>query len=269
MDYLFAMVAGIIQGLTEFLPISSSGHLVIFHDIFGFDLPDNLLFDVVLHLGTLLALVLYFYKDVERIVRGFLSSLFNWNWQNNFNQRLAWYVIIGTIPAVVAGFFLEDLIVDYARSTLVVAVMLILVGILFWLAEKYFQKFKQVQNLNIFDSIIIGIAQAIALIPGTSRSGVTIIAGMSRKFKRAEAARFSFVLSMPIVFGAGLKKILEVESLVLVDWPLLIIGFVSAAISGYLAVKYLLKYLNTHSLSVFAWYRVIIGCLILLWLMIF
>ena len=266
MEYLLSILAGVIQGLTEFLPISSSGHLIIFHDIFNFNLPDDLLFDTILHLGTLVALVLFFYQDVEKIIRGFFSSLFNWNWKNNFNQRLSWLVIISTIPAAVVGYFLEDIIDNYLRSTFLVVIMLILVAILFWLAEKYAQKIKNIQQIGILDSIIIGCAQAIALIPGTSRSGITIIAGLGRGFKREEAARFSFILSIPIVFGAGLKKILDITSMADLNLLVLGLGFISSVVTGYLVIRFLIKYLTNHSLSIFAWYRLIIGVLMLLWL---
>ncbi|MFA5029287.1 MAG: undecaprenyl-diphosphatase UppP [Patescibacteria group bacterium] len=279
MQYFLAIFAGVLQGLTEFLPISSSGHLVIFHQIFkvsfiggpgaGESLSGDLLFDVVLHLGTLVALLVFFFRDVEKIVRGFFSSLTNWNWANNFNQRLAWLVIIGTIPAAILGFFLEDLITNYSRSAFLVAIMLIVVAVLFWIFEKYSLKQKDLQTASRWDSLIIGCAQALALIPGVSRSGITIIAGLGRKMKRIEAARFSFLLSMPIIFAAGIKKILEIDSLANVNWLILIIGFLTATVSGYLVIKYFLKYLNRHSLNIFAWYRLIIGCLILIWLIFF
>lgn len=269
MNYLLAILAGVIQGLTEFLPISSSGHLIIFHNIFNLNLPDQLLFDVVLHLGTLVALLIFFYRDIEKIIRGFFSSLVNWNLVNNFNQRLSWLVIIGTIPAALVGYFFEDLISNNLRSGYLVAVMLILVAILFWLTEKYAARQKNIQSMTKLDSLIVGLAQVLALIPGTSRSGITIIAGMSRKLKREEAARFSFLLSVPIIFGAGLNKLMDLEGFSGADNLLLLIGFIVSAIVGYLTVKYFLKYLSRYSLNIFAWYRLIIGCLILIWLVFF
>ena len=139
MDYLLSIMAGVIQGLTEFLPISSSGHLILFHDIFDFHLPDELLFDVTLHLGTLIAVVLFFYRDIEKIVRGFLSSLVNWNLKNNYNQRIAWLVIIGTLPAALAGYLFEDFITNSLRSPLVVGICL-----LWW--DFYFLFLKNILN---------------------------------------------------------------------------------------------------------------------------
>ena len=271
MQIFFAIIAGAIQGITEFLPISSSGHLIIFHDIFHFNLPDNLLFDVGLHWGTLLALLVFFYKDLEKIVRGFFSSLLNWNLANNFNQRLSWLVIIGSIPAAIAGFFLDKIITNYFHQGLlgsyVTAIMLIVVAFLFWLAEKYAAKRLEIQQMTRKDAFFMGLAQAIALIPGVSRSGITIIAGLSRKIKREDAARFSFLLSMPVVFGAGLKAITDINDFSTVHWGLMVIGMVTAAITGYLTIKYFLKYIGNHSLNVFAWYRLIVGGLMLVWLL--
>ena len=258
-------MAGIIQGLTEFLPVSSSGHLVIFHQLFNFDLSDNVLFDVVLHLGTLVALLLVFYRDVEKIIRGFISSLFNWNLSHNYNQHLAWLVIIGTIPAAIVGFFFENMIETYFRSIYVVAGSLIIVAILFFIFEKYSQRQKDVSQMSKVDALIVGLAQILSFIPGTSRSGITIITSMGRGLKRDEAARFSFIMAMPIIFGAGLKKIFEINQIADINITLLLLGFISSLVSGYLVIRFLLKFFKDHSLNIFAWYRLIIGFLILIW----
>ncbi|MFA4871881.1 MAG: undecaprenyl-diphosphatase UppP [Patescibacteria group bacterium] len=265
MEYLLSILAGVIQGVAEFLPISSSGHLVLFHDIFGFNLPDDLLFDVILHWGTLLALVWFFYRDIWQISRGFLASLTNWNLANDFNQRLAWLLVIGTIPAVIIGYFFEKFIVANFRSAISVAVMLIIGAILFWIFEKYSRQQRDIGSINKWDSLIIGGAQALALIPGVSRSGVTIIAGLGRNIKREDAAKFSFLLSIPVVFGAGLKEIFSLGPVSGADFFSLFLGFLFSALTGYWAIKFLLKYLSNHSLNIFAWYRLIIGCLILIW----
>lgn len=269
MSYLLAIFAGLIQGITEFLPISSSGHLLIFHDIFQLDFFDDKFFDVALHLATLLAVVVFFKKDIEKIIRGFFSSLFNWNLANNFNQRLAWLIIIGTLPAVFFGYFFDDLITAYLRSPYLVATALIIVGLLFFVAEKIAQKTKTIQELRPLDALLMGLAQAVALIPGVSRSGITIIAGLGRKLKREEAARFSFLLSAPVIFGAGLKALIDLGSWSAINWPVLILSFIAAAISGYLSIKFLISYLSRYSLRVFAWYRLAVGGLILLWLFFF
>ncbi|MFA6422145.1 MAG: undecaprenyl-diphosphatase UppP [Candidatus Buchananbacteria bacterium] len=269
MDYLLAILAGAIQGITEFIPVSSSGHLVLFHDIFKFNLPDNLMFDALLHLGTLVALIIFFFKDIIKLIAGFFSSLVKWNLKNDQNQKLAWMIIIGIIPAGLIGYFSEDLINKYLHqsiySSLVVAIMLIVVAILFFAIEKYASLKKDLTELTAKDSIILGFAQAVALIPGTSRSGITIIAGMWRNFKREEAARFSFLLSIPIILGAGLKSFMDVGEWSAQQMPLFAVAFLTSAITGYFAIKFLLKFLSNHSLKAFAWYRLIIGCLILIW----
>ena len=269
MQYLLAIFAGLIQGITEFLPISSSGHLLILHDIFQLDFFDDKFFDVALHLATLLAVVVFFRKDIEKIIRGFLSSLFNWNLANNFNQRLAWLVIIGTLPALFFGYWFDNFIAGYLSSPYTVAAALIIVGLLFFVAEKIAQKTKTIQELRPLDALLMGLAQAVALIPGVSRSGITIIAGLGRKLKREEAARFSFLLSAPVILGAGLKAAWEVGDWSVINWPVLILSFSAAAISGYLSIKFLIGFLSRYSLRVFAWYRLIIGGLILLWLFFF
>ena len=273
MSYFFAILAGAIQGITEFLPISSSGHLVIFHDMFNFNLPDNVLFDVVLHLGSLVAILLVFYKDIVKIIRGFFSSLVNFNLSNNFNQRLAWMVIIGTIPAGILGFtfdhFITNTLHNNSIAPLVVAFMLIGVAILFWVVEKYATQQKDLREMTKVDSFILGCAQALALIPGTSRSGITIITGLWRNLKRSEAARFSFLLSVPVILGAGLKSFLDVTDWFQIPIMILIIGFLSAAITGYFSIKFLMKFLGNHSLNVFAWYRLVMGLFILGWFFLF
>lgn len=265
MSYILSILAGVVQGLTEFLPVSSSGHLVLFHEILNFKLPSDLAFDVMLHLGTFLALGLFFYQEIWRIIKGFISSLTNWDLKNNFDQRLAWLIIVGTIPAATIGFFFEDLLTGYFRRPVSVAMMLILVAGLIWLFEKYSSKLKQIKNLNWRDALIIGGAQVLALIPGASRSGITIVAGLGIGLTRAEAARYSFLLSAPIIFGAGMKKTIFLSHLAGVNWPVLIIGLLTATVVGYLTIKYFLRYLANHSLNIFVWYRLTIGVLALLW----
>lgn len=267
MNYILSILAGIIQGLTEFLPISSSGHLVIFHDFFNFEFPDNLAFDVVLHLGTLVSLLIFFAKDVLKYLTSFFQSFVKRDLKNNLDQRLAWYLFLATLPAAIVGYFFEDQIETIFRGSAIVAVMLIIFGIILYLADKYFSKINTISQLKLNNAFVIGIAQAIALVPGVSRSGITIIAGLSQKLKRQDAARFSFLLAMPIVFGAGFKKIMDLfgeSTLVLADLTILILGFLSAAITGYLCIKYFLKFLENHSLKIFAYYRIILGIIILL-----
>lgn len=267
MDIFYSILAGIIQGLTEFLPISSSGHLVLFHDFLGFDFIDNLAFDAVLHLGTLAALLIFFFHELTGYLKAWLQSFYKWNLKGDVKQRLAWYLFIATLPAVLAGYFLEDLIENFFRNPCLVAWMLIIFGLLLYFADRYFKKSKSMDELKFGSSLLIGIFQALALIPGVSRSGITIIAGLSQKLKREQAAHFSFILAAPIVFGAGAKKILDLITEQTVggsDWIVLTLGFLTSAIVGYFCIKYFLEFLKSHSLRVFACYRIVLGILILM-----
>lgn len=270
MDYLLAILAGAVQGLTEFIPISSSAHLLLLHDFLKFNLPDNLAFDAILHLGTAAALLLFFWREILDLIKGFFSSLADWNLKNNANQRLAWLIIAGSIPAAAIGFVFNDFIdATFHEGRLaiaIVAAMLIAVAGLFWLVEKYAHQTKEIGAIGWKEALICGCAQAVALIPGVSRSGITIVAGMGQNLKRSEAAKFSFLLSMPVIFGAGLKSLLEVGLDQEINLSVLALGFLSSLISGYLAVKYFLKFVSGHSLSVFAWYRVILAAALACWL---
>lgn len=265
-DLLYSVLAGVVQGITEFLPISSSGHLVLFHEFLNFDLPDSLAFDVVLHLGTLVALLVYFFSDVKKYLVAFFRSLIQWDLKNNKDQLLAWYLLVGTFPAAIVGFYFENIIEMYFRNAALVAVMLIAVGILLYLADRFFEKIKSMNDLSWRGAIIIGCAQALALIPGVSRSGITIIAGLSQKLQREQAARFAFLLSMPVVFGAGVKKVLDLEQINTEQSIIFLVGFLSSAAVGYLVIKYFIKFLQTYSLKIFAYYRVILGVVILIFL---
>ncbi|MDD2807095.1 MAG: undecaprenyl-diphosphatase UppP [Patescibacteria group bacterium] len=268
-NIFLAVLAGFIQGISEFLPISSSGHLVIFHDFLNFNFPDNLAFDVVLHLGTLLALLIFFWADVWRYVVSFFSSFRHWNVKNNIDQKMAWLLLMATIPAVVVGYLFDNAAETYLRSSALVAIMLIVFGIILYVADRFLLQVKSLNQITVVNSLVIGFAQAIALIPGVSRSGITIIAGLSQKFKRQDAARFSFLLSMPIIFGAGAKKIIDLmqgQGANNSEFLILTLGFISSALTGYFCIKFFLSYLQNHSLKIFAYYRIIIGIVILIFL---
>ncbi|HLC89841.1 MAG TPA: undecaprenyl-diphosphatase UppP [Patescibacteria group bacterium] len=266
MEIFYSIIAGVIQGLTEFLPISSSGHLVVLHDFLQFDFIDNLAFDVILHLGTLMALLLFFWQDILKYFLAFWRSFFHWELNSNLEQRLAWYLILANIPAALVGFFWEDLIENVFRQTWIVALMLIIIGLILYLADYYLTGTRRFSQINIKDSLIIGLAQALALIPGASRSGITIIAGLSQKLNREAAARFSFLLSIPIIFAAGIKKVsdLLVERSNDLNYSILLLGFFASAIAGYFCIKYFLRFLQNHSLRIFAYYRIILGIVILI-----
>lgn len=260
-DLIYGIILGIIQGLTEFWPISSSGHLVVAHDILNFDFADNVSFDVALHIGTLTALVIYFWRDIRRYIVAFVRSLANFQVRTDVEQRLAWLIVIGTIPAAAVGYFFGDVIESSLRALWIVGFTLIGVGILFFVAERYARRTKTLEQLGWKGALAVGTAQALAFIPGVSRSGSTILTGMSLGLPRHIAARFSFLMSMPIVFGAGMQKMLDAaqEGIGGGEWLVMLVGLVTSGIVGYIAIRVLLKFLSNHPLSVFGYYRIALG----------
>ncbi|MFA5051686.1 MAG: undecaprenyl-diphosphatase UppP [Patescibacteria group bacterium] len=268
-DFFSAIILGAVQGLTEFWPISSSGHLIIAHDLLNFGFVDNLTFDVALHMGTLLALVVYFWRDLARYIVAFFRSLANWNLKNDHDQRMAWYIILASIPAGVGGFLLESWADTVFRNLWLVAILMILVGLVFLIVEKKSRQSKDLSQATWKTALWIGLSQVIALLPGTSRSGITTITGMTQGLKRSESARFSFLLSIPVIFGAGLLKLYDAtkENLTSHDWLLILSGIISAALVGYIAIRFLLKFFQTHSLNAFAYYRFAVGGAIIIYLL--
>jgi len=262
MDYINGIIFGVIQGITEFLPISSSGHLVILHKFINLPIQDELVFDVFLHLATFLAVIWFFRKDVFLLLNSWIKSF---SGKKDEFSKLAWFIILASIPAGLAGYFFENIIESKFRSLETVAFMLVFVGILFILLEKISKKTYNLDKLNWKKSLIIGIAQAVALIPGTSRSGITIIAGLGVGLKREQAIRFSFLMSAPIILGAAIKKIPQISwcSLSGSEISILFIAFFASFISGILVIKYFLKFAKNHSLNVFAYYRFILAIAII------
>jgi undecaprenyl-diphosphatase len=217
-------------------------------------------------LGTLVALIIFFFTDILKYLSGFLRSFVRWNIKTDSDQRLAWYLFIATIPALAAGYFFDDIIESVFRNVSLVAWVFIGFGLILYLADKYLLTNKSIVQLTFGNSLVIGLAQVLALIPGVSRSGITIIAGLSQKLKREQAARFSFLLSIPAVFAAGTKKTLDLYQSQMIgsaDFIVLLIGFLTSAIIGYLCIKYFLKFLQNHSLKIFAYYRVVLGLIVL------
>jgi len=262
-SYLSAFVFGLVQGIGEFLPISSSGHLILLHRFLSLPVKNEIAFDVALHLATFLALFCFFYRDIWRIFLAWLKSI---SGEKSPDSRLAWRIAIATVPAAFCGIFFEDLIENVLRSPLVVIVMLVLVGGLFILIEKASKKTLTLAELGWCKPFLIGLAQALALIPGTSRSGITIIAGLGAGLKREEALRFSFLISLPIVFGAGAKELpaLFFGNFASNELAIILIAFLSAFLSGWFAIFFLLRFVKNHSLSVFAWYRFVLAALALI-----
>lgn len=262
MNYIIAILFGFIQGITEFLPVSSSGHLVILHKFFSLPITDELTFDVFLHFASFLAVVFFFRKDVLKLIIGFFSLFTK---KRNKYGFISLLIILGTIPAAILGYLYEDKIATVLHQLEVVVVMLVLIGIVFIIAEKYTKKFDTIEDLNVKKALFIGFAQSLALIPGTSRSGITIIAGMIAGLKREEAIRFSFLLSIPVVFGAGITKVPHLfdTGLVAYEFNILLVAFISSLISSLLAIKLFLKIAKKYSLAVFAVYRFILAAFLI------
>lgn len=263
-----AIVLGIIQSLTEFLPVSSSGHLILFQNILGWKAGGQT-FDVALHVGTFLALVIYFRKELIDIAWGMLVK--SKKAERSFERKLGLLLVVGTIPGVVSGYFLEDITATVFRSNFLVAVMLMLGGLVLWAADKLAdisQKKKKLGDLRIADSLTIGFSQALALVPGVSRSGITISTGLFLGLDRENAARFSFLLSIPIVFGAAVKKFLtDGASVIATDQiTFFVVGILTSAITGYIVIKYFLNWLVRHGLMPFVYYRFVLAAVILIFL---
>jgi len=255
-----ALVLGIVQGIAEFLPISSTAHLILVPYFLGWPDP-GLSFDVALHVGTLLAVLAFFWKDWLNIFGSTYKNL-KTNGLKSWKNDLLFLLVIGTIPGAIFGVLLESKADTVFRSPVLIACTLILAGILLYWADKNFKGGKDLKELNLKDSIIIGLAQTVAIIPGVSRSGATITAGLTRKLNKISAARFSFLLSTPIIAGAALIKLphLFKEG---ITAPILV-GILASAISGFFAIKYLLKFLEKRGYAVFFWYRLLLGVAILL-----
>lgn len=252
MTLFHAVLLGVVQGLGEFLPISSSAHLVILPWLLNFPDP-GLTFDVALHLGTLIALLAYFYKDWFHLTLAFFRSLTKKpaNWE--FQERLIWFLIVATIPGAAAGYLLENYAETVFRAPVLVAAMMAIMGIVLGVVDNFAPKTKNLEKVTFLDSLWVGISQALAIIPGTSRSGVTITAGMLRKMDRPTAARFSFLIATPIVAGAALLKL---KNLFHGNADTnTIVGIAVSAVVGYLSIKYMLYFLQRYSYRVYVLYR--------------
>jgi undecaprenyl-diphosphatase len=262
-----ALLLGILQGLTEFLPISSSAHLILFPWFFNWDNPliDSLTFDVALHAGTLVAILWYFRKDWVEMIAGFFRVLVRRR-MDNFQEKLVVYIILSTIPAAIAGVLLEKTIESTFRNPGLIVFPLIIVSLLMTFAEKYSQRIQPLPKLTLKDSLIIGFAQALALLPGVSRSGITITAGLLRGYEREAATRFSFLLSTPAIAGATILHLGHLPRVVAAEWEIFAIGFASSGIIGYLAIAFLMRYLRQHTLNVFAGYRLILAAAVIFWI---
>ena len=255
-DRLAALILGLVQGLTEFLPVSSTAHLILVSDVLKLDAEKfGLTFDVALHLGTALAVLLYFAGTWI----GLLGDVLHGRW------RLPLVVVVGTIPAAIAGVLFESAVSTTLRGGVVIAIGLLVGSAIFVLAERLGTRRRTLDQLTFVDAIVVGVAQAIALIPGISRSGVTISAGLFRGVERADATRFAFLLATPVILGAGAKTLLDARKLsgLTAQLDVTAIGFVVSFVSGLAAVAFMVRYLRLHSLHVFVVYRVALAVVIL------
>lgn len=275
MSLFKALILGIVQGLTEFLPISSSGHLRIVPALLGWDDP-GAAFTAVIQIGTLAAVLAYFRQDISRIGRAWFRGLFDRAPRATLDSRMGWMMIVGTVPIVVCGLLFKDQIETRLRSLYVVSGTLIGLAVVLALAEAVVRvrasrglPAKKMAEVTWPDAIVTGLAQALALVPGSSRSGVTITAGLFAGMSRETAARFSFLLSLPSVLAAGVYQLYKArESLFAsqADASALAVATVASAIVGYLSIAFLLRYLKTHTTAVFIIYRLALGGLLLWWL---
>ncbi len=255
MSIVQAIVLGILQGATEFIPVSSSGHLVLVPWLLGWENP-GLAFDAIVHWGTLVAVLAFFAEDIRRIVVAVVAGVFTRRPLATPEARLGWFVALGTVPAGVAGVTLEATFEELFGRPAWVAAFLMGTGVLLVTSERLHNRNRPLESLSAWDALIIGAAQALAITPGISRSGATIAAGLVRNLERAAAARFSFLLIVPAVFGAGLLQTAELwrAGLSGAEWVPIVAGFVAAAVTGYLAIGFLLRYLQRAGLHVFAYW---------------
>jgi undecaprenyl-diphosphatase len=264
MNIIHAIILGILQGLTEFIPVSSTAHMLIVQRLLGIPASDAMFsFLILVQIGTILSLIVYFWKDLVELSKAFFSKPFS-----SEANRMAWYIIIATLPALIFGVLLKSAVENlFKKPLLEAAIRLLITAVVLGLAEWLGKHNRSLKTMSWKDALFIGLAQVIAIFPGASRSGTTISAGMGRGLDRSAAARFAFLMSVPVMLAAGgyqsidLLKMTNLSSFL----PVLLAGFTSAAIVGWLAVKWLLGYLSKHSLYIFVAYCAVVGvvCLVL------
>lgn len=267
MTLVHAVILGIVQGLTEFIPVSSTAHLMVISDLLGLPADEKTFsFNVIVQLGTILALLTFFWKDIWHIMEAFILGLWHRKPFENLNARLGWLVIVATIPALIAGFLMKDVIQKLFEDPYTQAgIRLLITSALLAFVEFYDKRTRSLSDATWMDAVSVGIFQVLALFPGASRSGSTIAGGMVRGFDRPSAARFAFLMSAPILLAAG-----AYESLIVIDMqgtreflPYLVTGFITAAFFGWLSIKWLISYLSKHSLYVFSAYCGVVGLILL------
>ncbi|MFT5277738.1 MAG: undecaprenyl-diphosphatase [Glaciecola sp.] len=261
MTFFEIIILAIIQGLTEFLPISSSAHLILPAEILGWR-NQGLAFDVAVHVGSLLAVMIYFRSDIVTLTMAFFKH--GMSNQQTAESKLAWMIIIGTIPGVIFGYLMKDWVALYAREALVIAITTIVFGLLLWFADVKAKQTKTIENIGVKEAVIIGLAQALAIIPGTSRSGITMTAGLMLGLDRESTAKFSFLLSIPIILGAGLFSVLGLlESTAQVNWNELLYGAGFSFVAAYLCIFLFLSWISRIGMLPFVIYRLALGFVLL------
>ncbi len=266
MTLLEAIVLGLVQGLTEFIPISSTAHLRLVPALLGWRDPGAAA-SAVIQLGTLLAVVAYFARDCWRMTIGFVRGLLTRKPFSDADSRRAWYVGLGTIPIVVIGLAFKDFIRSGARGLWIISIALIALALVLWLAETISKRklLRPMEEMTLGDAILMGFGQTIALIPGCSRSGSTIMTGLFLGLNREASARFSFLLSIPAVLGSGIFELVdEWHHLAALGWMPIFVAIAVAAVSGWASIWFLLRFLRTHTTHVFIWYRIVVG----IWMMV-
>lgn len=267
MNFAAAVLLGIVQGLTEFLPVSSSAHLILARAFFGWEVPADfgLAFDVALHVGTLAAIVAFFYKEIAAMVVA-VPKMFSST--PDASARLAQRIVVGTVPAVVVGLLFNDFIEASLRTPAVAAVALAIGAVVMFVAERVGPARRTEESVTWLEAVLIGCAQACALVPGVSRSGATISLGLFLGFRRDAAARFTFLLAIPATLAAAAKESLELRhmGLTVANAELMLVGVIVSAIVGYLTIKYFLRFLAGHRLDVFAYYRWALAAATLVWI---
>ena len=263
MNWIEAIILGLVQGLTEFLPISSSAHIRIVGEFLPSATDPGATFTAITQLGTELAVLLYFWKDITRIIARWAGSLAGRVPRDDPDARMGWLIILGSIPIGVLGLLLQDWIDTSFRSLWITATMLVVFGVLLALADRYGRQRKTLEDLTVRDGVVYGLAQALALIPGVSRSGGTITAGLAMGYTRPAAARYAFLLAVPAVFASGLYKLAKSVTDVTADGPYgggeTLLATVIAFVVGYAVIAWLMKYISSNSYMPFVWYRIALG----------
>lgn len=268
MQVWHAIILGVIEGITEFLPISSTGHLTIAEKMLGYSISDSSItaFTAIIQSGAVLATVVYFWKDISRVLMAWIRGLFVNKYRKNSDYKYGWAIIIGSIPIAIIGILFKDEIETVLRSLWFVAIALILWSLVMWWADKKAKQNLHEEDITWRDTLAVGIAQCLALIPGVSRSGATMSAGLLRNFDRVAVTKLSFFLSIPALSAAGILQIISKHSAIgaSVGWTATIIATLISFVVAYISVAWLLKFVAKHDYSVFIWYRVIVGALLLI-----